>query len=197
MASIRSSLASSQSGSSLSVADTVTSTTALTAAHRPPQKDYAAAFASLQEQYGTSGDFPGRAVAQPKKKQPQHKPASSAATPSTSASRHAQNPASRASPTLATVSENAPEASTPKVAQDTEADKRKVSKLKKLFSVRLKKRCPSRVLSLCHLLTTAARALQVINDAAPWPSRVSVAVLFTCHRQSQFLRHSRLVSCLR
>ncbi|KAJ6584356.1 hypothetical protein B0H19DRAFT_1058785 [Mycena capillaripes] len=79
MTSIHSSLSGSHSGSSSSVhsvADTITSTAALTAAYRPPPKDYAAAFANLQAQYGMSGDFPGRVVAPTKKKQRKSAPLS-------------------------------------------------------------------------------------------------------------------------
>ncbi|KAJ6554982.1 hypothetical protein DFH09DRAFT_1166048 [Mycena vulgaris] len=132
MSSIHSSLPSSHSGSSLSVANTVTSTTALTAAYRPrpPQKDYAAAFASLQAQYGTSGDFPARATvpAEKKKKAPRQ--------PAT----HAANLASLRAPRTRPVP--APESSTPQetTPQETEKEKGKasVSKLKKIFGVRLK-----------------------------------------------------------
>ncbi|KAJ7258772.1 hypothetical protein B0H12DRAFT_1279977 [Mycena haematopus] len=73
MTSIRPSLSSSHSRSSLSVhsiANTVTSTAALTAAYRPPPKDYAAAFGKLQGQYGTSGGFPGRVIPKKEKKLP-------------------------------------------------------------------------------------------------------------------------------
>ncbi|KAJ7618911.1 hypothetical protein DFH06DRAFT_1236735 [Mycena polygramma] len=76
MTSIPPSLYTSRSRSSLSahsVADTVTSTAPLTAAYRPPPKDYAAAFASLQGQYGMSGDFPVHASA-PVKKKPRKPP---------------------------------------------------------------------------------------------------------------------------
>ncbi|KAJ7626530.1 hypothetical protein DFH06DRAFT_1141842 [Mycena polygramma] len=89
MTSIPPSLCTSRSRSSLSthsVADTVTSTAPLTAAYRPPPKDYAAAFASLQGQYGMSGDFPVHASAPVKKKprKPPPRPRSgSAAGPST------------------------------------------------------------------------------------------------------------------
>ncbi|KAJ6452144.1 hypothetical protein C8R47DRAFT_289095 [Mycena vitilis] len=50
----------SPSGSSLSVpsvADTITSTAPLTASYRPPTKDYAAAFATLQGDYGMNGSL--------------------------------------------------------------------------------------------------------------------------------------------
>ncbi|KAJ7366241.1 hypothetical protein DFH08DRAFT_833778 [Mycena albidolilacea] len=95
MTSIHPSLSSSRSGSSASVhsiANTVLSTAPLTAAYRPPPKDYAAAFANLQAHYGMSGDFPGR-VAQggpPKKKQrkppPPSRPSTSSGQPKSSKS---------------------------------------------------------------------------------------------------------------
>ncbi|KAJ7162898.1 hypothetical protein C8R46DRAFT_1193568 [Mycena filopes] len=71
--SIRSSLSGSHSsGASVhSIANTVTSTTPLTTAYRPPPKDYAAAFANLQASYGMSGDFPARAAPVKKKKKTQ------------------------------------------------------------------------------------------------------------------------------
>ncbi|KAJ7914265.1 hypothetical protein B0H13DRAFT_2003099 [Mycena leptocephala] len=81
--SIHSSPPGSHSGSSLSVhsiADTITSTAALTAAYRPPPKDFAAAFATLQGQYGMSGDFPARAVVPPKKKQRKSPPSRGASS---------------------------------------------------------------------------------------------------------------------
>ncbi|KAF7365650.1 hypothetical protein MVEN_00438600 [Mycena venus] len=91
MTSIQSSLSLSRSeshsgsGSSVhSFANTITSTAPLTAAYRPPPKDFAAAFANLQAQYGMSGDFPGRVVQSqgaPKKKKQRKSPPSRATTP--------------------------------------------------------------------------------------------------------------------
>ncbi|KAJ6455460.1 hypothetical protein C8R45DRAFT_1036400 [Mycena sanguinolenta] len=84
MTSIRPSLSSSHSASSGSVhsiANTVTSTVPLTAAPRPPPKDYAAAFAKLQGQYGMtmSDNFPGRVI--PKKEKKRKSPPGRASTP--------------------------------------------------------------------------------------------------------------------
>jgi hypothetical protein len=139
MSSIRPSLANSHSGSSLSV-NTITSTTALTAAYRPPQKDYAAAFASLQSQYGTSGDFPARVAAPPKKKKKESKSASSADLRGAASSASPHTPAgatssrTRSSPRLAPVSEHP--ATEPDTAGQQEPGK--VSKLKRMFGVRSK-----------------------------------------------------------
>ncbi|KAJ7505876.1 hypothetical protein B0H11DRAFT_1976523 [Mycena galericulata] len=72
-----------------SIANTVTSTAPLAAAYRPPQKDYEAAFAMLQGQYGMSGDFPGPSVhlsTVKKKKQKQPKLSPIADIPSGGAS---------------------------------------------------------------------------------------------------------------
>ncbi|KAJ7983223.1 hypothetical protein DFH06DRAFT_1318676 [Mycena polygramma] len=102
MTSIPPSLYTSQSASSLSVhsaADTVTSTAPLTAAYRPPPKDYAAAFANLQGQYGMSGDFPVHASMPSKKKARKQAPSRSRSLsgPSnpTPADSRATNPSSR------------------------------------------------------------------------------------------------------
>ncbi|KAJ7119820.1 hypothetical protein C8R44DRAFT_982430 [Mycena epipterygia] len=169
MTSIHSSLSGSQShsrsGSSSSVhsvANTVMSTTPLTAAYRPPQKDYAAAFAALQAQYGTSGDFPARAVVAPKKKK-QRKTASNAELRGASSSAHApaistplrtpRNLEARSSPALPAPSERsapAPESSpgsrangeAPVVVEEAGDEKGlkpesgAVSKLKRIFRVR-------------------------------------------------------------
>ncbi|KAF8194366.1 hypothetical protein K438DRAFT_2129327 [Mycena galopus ATCC 62051] len=96
MASIRPSLSSSNSGSTLSVhsiANTVTSTAPLTAAYRPPPKDFAAAFGNLQAQYGMGGggEFLSSSVATalPKKKQRK--------TPPTQASTSHGQPSSQSS----------------------------------------------------------------------------------------------------
>ncbi|KAF7357375.1 hypothetical protein MSAN_01333500 [Mycena sanguinolenta] len=84
MTSISPSLSSSHSTSSLSVhsvANTVTSSVPLTAAYRPPPKDYAAAFAKLQGQYGMtmSDNFPGRVI--PKKEKKRKSPPGRTSTP--------------------------------------------------------------------------------------------------------------------
>lgn len=153
----------SHSGSSSSVhsvANTVMSTTPLTAAYRPPPKDYAAAFAALQAQYGTSGDFPARAVAAPKKKK-QRKTASNAELRGASSSAYAptistplhpaRNLESRSRPALPAPSERsapAPESSagsratgeTPMVEETRDEKGLKpesgVAKLKRIFRVR-------------------------------------------------------------
>ncbi|KAF8198148.1 hypothetical protein K438DRAFT_1759556 [Mycena galopus ATCC 62051] len=96
MASIRPSLSSSNSGSTLSVhsiANTVTSTAPLTATYRPPPKDFAAAFGNLQAQYGMSGGgeflMSSLAPVPPKKKQRK--------TPPTQASTSHGQPSSQSS----------------------------------------------------------------------------------------------------
>ncbi|KAK7000596.1 hypothetical protein R3P38DRAFT_3285402 [Favolaschia claudopus] len=70
-----------------SIAHSVTSTAPLTAAYRPPQKDFAAAFAALQGQYGMGGDLPtpsGGTPPKKKKKERQEPPKPSSLRPSTS-----------------------------------------------------------------------------------------------------------------
>ncbi|KAJ7661355.1 hypothetical protein DFH06DRAFT_1325662 [Mycena polygramma] len=102
MTSIPPSLYTSRSASSLSVhsaADTVTSTAPLTAAYRLPPKDYAAAFANLQGQYGMSGDFPVHASMPAKKKACKQAPSTSRSlsgpSDATPAGSRATNPSSR------------------------------------------------------------------------------------------------------
>lgn len=70
----------SESTTSLQSMNTITSTTPLSTA-RPPQKDYAAAFANLQSRYGTSAG----AISTPFTK-PQKKNTPSSSSPSTSTS---------------------------------------------------------------------------------------------------------------
>ncbi|KAJ7776813.1 hypothetical protein DFH07DRAFT_951430 [Mycena maculata] len=158
------------SGSSTSVhsvANTVTSTTALTAAYRPPQKDYAAAFAMLQGQYGMGGDFPAaphavQHTAPVKKKQ--RKPVSEADGRGVSSTSREQRPPTspttipvppiprlRSVPLLASPSARAPPAQLsgrssadggePAPMVKTQEDKGKssgVSRLKKILGVRFK-----------------------------------------------------------
>ncbi|KAJ7166305.1 hypothetical protein C8R43DRAFT_1121881 [Mycena crocata] len=170
MSSLHSSVSRSNSSSSVhSIANTVTSTTALTAAYRPPQKDYAAAFASLQSQYGTSGDFPGRVVSAGPPKKKQKTPASSAglrSVPSSSTrgqpispialpSGTARSPLSQ--PALVSPPDQTSKAMESRLLASGQGmgepgvDKRKsssVSKLKKIFGVRPKGACIPCILRL-------------------------------------------------
>ncbi|KAK7042718.1 hypothetical protein R3P38DRAFT_3260677 [Favolaschia claudopus] len=75
-----------------SIAHSVTSTAPLTAAYRPPQKDFAAAFAALQGQYGMGGDLPTPSGGTPpkKKKKERQEPKPSSLRPGSTS--HAQSP---------------------------------------------------------------------------------------------------------
>ncbi|KAJ7644710.1 hypothetical protein FB45DRAFT_999660 [Roridomyces roridus] len=121
------------SSSSHSLADTITSTTPLTAASRPPQKDYAAAFAALQSQYGSGGgpgDYSpasGRVMEKKRKAPP----------PSTSTSAKTDGvPNTAAGPSPSSTAANSP--SPAEETPESSSSSTSMAKLRKMLTVRRK-----------------------------------------------------------